>query len=127
MWPGKHARERPDHPAYVMAGTGEVVTPQQRRSFVQAVQYAYSQRVALWSDGFYATPKIHYDRATASGRPFYYFAYGAAASEVIVDTLTGEYKTTRVDILHDVGSSLNPAVDLGQIEVVAGEDGGEHA
>jgi xanthine dehydrogenase large subunit len=84
--------------------------------FGDLVKQAWMARISLSATGYYATPKIHYDRATASGRPFYYFAYGAAASEVIVDTLTGEYKTTRVDILHDVGSSLNPAVDLGQIE-----------
>jgi xanthine dehydrogenase large subunit len=72
--------------------------------------------VSLSSTGFYATPKIHYDRATHSGRPFYYFAYGAACSEVLIDTLTGEMKVTRADILHDVGRSLNPAIDLGQIE-----------
>jgi xanthine dehydrogenase large subunit len=84
--------------------------------FADLVKQAWMARISLSATGYYATPKIHYDRATASGRPFYYFAYGAAASEVIVDTLTGEYKTTRVDILHDVGSSLNPAVDLGQIE-----------
>jgi len=95
---------------------GEVMTPKQSRSFAQAVQYAYSQRVALWSDGFYATPKIHYDRHTLTGRPFYYFAYGAACSEVAIDTLTGEHKLLRVDILHDVGKSLNPAIDIGQIE-----------
>jgi xanthine dehydrogenase large subunit len=94
----------------------EVRTPKQVRSFAQAVQYAYSQRVQLWSDGFYATPKIHYDRTTLSGRPFYYFAYGAACSEVAIDTLTGEHKLLRVDILHDVGHSLNPALDIGQIE-----------
>ncbi|HUL09544.1 MAG TPA: xanthine dehydrogenase molybdopterin binding subunit [Candidatus Acidoferrum sp.] len=84
--------------------------------FADLAKQAWMARISLSATGYYATPKIHYDRATASGRPFYYFAYGAAASEVIVDTLTGEYKTTRVDILHDVGSSLNPAVDLGQIE-----------
>ena len=95
---------------------GQIHTPAQTRTFVQAVQYAYSQRVQLWSDGFYATPKIHYDRTTLSGRPFYYFAYGAACSEVAIDTLTGEYKVLRVDILHDVGHSLNPAIDIGQIE-----------
>ena len=94
----------------------EVRTPKQVRSFDQAVQYAYSQRVQLWSDGFYATPHIHYDRATLSGRPFYYFAYGAACSEVAIDTLTGEHKLLRVDILHDVGHSLSPAIDIGQIE-----------
>src|SRR3546814_9504620 len=73
-------------------------------------------RVSLSSTGFYKTPKIHWDRAAGKGRPFYYYSYGAAASEVIVDTLTGEYRVERVDILHDVGSSLNPALDLGQIE-----------
>jgi xanthine dehydrogenase large subunit len=95
---------------------GQVLTPTQQRSFVQAVQLAYQQRVQLWSDGFYATPKIHYDQRTLKGRPFYYFAYGAACSEVMVDTLTGEYRMLRTDILHDVGTSLNPAIDIGQIE-----------
>jgi xanthine dehydrogenase large subunit len=70
----------------------------------------------LSATGFYKTPKIHYDRETFSGRPFFYFAYGAAVSEVIVDTLTGEYRILRVDIVHDCGDSLNPAVDLGQVE-----------
>jgi xanthine dehydrogenase large subunit len=85
-------------------------------SFPALVKQAYLARVSLSATGFYATPKIHYDRAKAAGRPFYYFAYGAAVSEVLVDSLTGEYKVTRVDILHDVGRSLNPAIDLGQIE-----------
>ncbi|ALL12659.1 xanthine dehydrogenase molybdopterin binding subunit [Caulobacter henricii] len=84
--------------------------------FEDLCRQAYLARVSLSSTGFYATPKIHYDRATHSGRPFYYFAYGAACSEVIIDTLSGEMKVTRVDILHDVGQSLNPALDLGQIE-----------
>ena len=100
----------------VVFHNAQVRTPKQVRSFAQAVQHAYSQRVQLWSDGFYATPKIHYDRATLSGRPFYYFAYGAACAEVAIDTLTGEHKLLRVDILHDVGHSLNPALDIGQIE-----------
>ena len=77
---------------------------------------AHLGRVSLSATGFYATPKIHYDRATHTGRPFYYFAYGAACSEVLIDTLTGEMKVTRADILHDAGRSLNPAIDLGQIE-----------
>jgi len=77
---------------------------------------AHLARVSLSSTGFYATPKIHYDRVTHTGRPFYYFAYGAACSEVLIDTLTGEMKVTRADILHDAGRSLNPAIDLGQIE-----------
>jgi xanthine dehydrogenase large subunit len=100
----------------VRFNNSQVTTPKQVRSFEQAVQFAYGQRVQLWSDGFYATPKIHYDRTTLSGRPFYYFAYGAACSEVAVDTLTGEYKVLKVDILHDVGHSLNPSLDIGQIE-----------
>ncbi|WP_298608839.1 molybdopterin cofactor-binding domain-containing protein, partial [uncultured Thiothrix sp.] len=70
----------------------------------------------LSATGFYKTPKIHYDPQTMSGRPFYYFAYGAAVSEVEIDTLTGEYRVQQVDILHDVGESLNPALDIGQIE-----------
>ncbi|EWS64188.1 Nicotinate dehydrogenase medium molybdopterin subunit [Hydrogenophaga sp. T4] len=77
---------------------------------------AYANRIQLWSDGFYRTPKIHYDKATLTGRPFYYFAYGAAVSEVAIDTLTGEYRVLKVDILHDVGHSINPAIDIGQIE-----------
>ena len=77
---------------------------------------AHLRRVSLSSTGFYATPKIHYDRARHQGRPFLYFAYGAAVSEVAIDTLTGEHRVLRVDILHDVGRSLNPAIDLGQIE-----------
>ncbi len=94
----------------------QVHTPTRIRRFDEAVQYAYGQRVQLWSDGFYATPKIHYDRQTLSGRPFYYFAYGAACSEVAIDTLTGEYRVLRTDILHDVGHSLHPEIDIGQIE-----------
>ncbi len=84
--------------------------------FVRLVQDAYIGRVSLSSTGFYKTPKIHYDRSTGNGRPFFYFAYGASVSEVSIDTLTGEYKVERVDILHDVGRSLNPAIDIGQIE-----------
>ena len=80
------------------------------------VDRAYLTRVSLSATGFYATPKIHWDKAAARGRPFYYFAYGAAVSEVIVDTLTGENRLLRADILHDVGKSLNPAIDLGQVE-----------
>ncbi|GAA3926117.1 xanthine dehydrogenase molybdopterin binding subunit [Litoribacillus peritrichatus] len=84
--------------------------------FADFVQQAYMGRVPLSSTGFYKTPKIHYDRETGKGRPFYYYANGAAVSEVIVDTLTGEYKVLRTDILHDVGRSLNPSIDIGQIE-----------
>ncbi|WP_296597240.1 xanthine dehydrogenase molybdopterin binding subunit [Phenylobacterium sp.] len=85
-------------------------------SFRDFVHEAYVARVSLSAAGFYKTPDIHYDRVNHKGRPFYYYAYGAACSEVAIDTLTGESKVTRVDILHDVGRSLNPAIDLGQIE-----------
>ena len=80
------------------------------------VRAAYYDRVQLSAAGFYKTPKIHWDRKAGRGRPFYYFAYGAACSEVAIDTLTGEYLVERTDILHDVGKSLNPAIDIGQIE-----------
>ena len=84
--------------------------------FEELVASAYMSRVQLSAAGFYKTPKIHWDRATGRGHPFYYFAYGAAVSEATIDTLTGEYTVDRVDILHDVGRSLNPAIDIGQIE-----------
>jgi xanthine dehydrogenase large subunit len=84
--------------------------------FKDLVKQAYMGRVSLSATGYYRTPKIHYDRDSASGRPFLYFAYGAAVSEVLIDTLTGEHTLTRVDILHDAGRSLNPAIDLGQVE-----------
>ena len=93
-----------------------VLIGNRRVRFAQLIREAYLARVSLSSTGFYRTPNIHWDPAKASGRPFFYFAYGAACSEVIVDTLTGEMKVTRVDILHDVGRSLNPAIDIGQIE-----------
>ncbi len=84
--------------------------------FADLVIEAYRARIKLWDAGFYSTPKIHYDRHTMQGRPFFYFAYGAACAEVVVDTLTGESRVLRVDIIHDVGKSLNPAIDIGQIE-----------
>lgn len=93
-----------------------VVIRDQVMAFADFIQLAYFNQISLSSTGFYRTPKIYYDRETARGRPFYYFAYGAACSEVVIDTLTGEYKILRVDILHDVGASLNPAIDIGQIE-----------
>ncbi len=85
-------------------------------SFDELVARAYLARVPLSSTGFYRTPKIYYDRKTGRGRPFLYFAYGAAVSEVIIDTLTGENRLLRADILHDAGRSLNPAIDIGQVE-----------
>jgi xanthine dehydrogenase large subunit len=84
--------------------------------FSAVVAQAYIDRVQLWSDGFYATPGLSWDKDKMFGHPFYYFAYGAAVSEVVVDTLTGEWKLLRADILHDAGRSLNPAIDIGQIE-----------
>ncbi|WP_289041114.1 xanthine dehydrogenase molybdopterin binding subunit [uncultured Aliiroseovarius sp.] len=85
-------------------------------SFDALIKEAYMARVQLSAAGFYKTPKIHWDRAAGKGRPFYYYAYGAACSEVTIDTLTGEYRVERTDILHDVGRSLNPVLDKGQVE-----------
>lgn len=96
--------------------SGNVFVGEHRMTFAELVHLAWFDRVSLSATGFYKTPKIHYDRKTFSGRPFFYFAYGAAVSEVIVDTLTGEHRILRVDILHDCGDSLNPAMDLGQVE-----------
>ena len=84
--------------------------------FSKLVELAYLDRVSLSATGFFRTPEIHFDQQAFQGRPFLYFAYGAAVSEVILDTLTGEYRVLRVDILHDVGRSINPAIDIGQIE-----------
>jgi xanthine dehydrogenase large subunit len=85
-------------------------------TFAEVVKKAYLARTHLSAAGFYATPKITWDRPKATGRPFFYFAYGASCSEVTIDTLTGEFTLDRVDILHDAGRSLNPAIDIGQIE-----------
>jgi xanthine dehydrogenase large subunit len=95
---------------------GQVISPKTTRGFDEVVRLAYANRIQLWSDGFYRTPKIHYDKTTLTGRPFYYFSYGAACTEVAIDTLTGETRVLAVDILHDVGTSINPAIDIGQIE-----------
>jgi len=95
---------------------GKVTTGSGEIDFAELVQLAWFDRVSLSATGFYRTPKINYDRETFSGRPFFYFAYGAAVSEVVVDTLTGENRILRVDIVHDCGDSLNPAMDLGQVE-----------
>lgn len=85
-------------------------------TFSELARQAHLARISLSATGFYRTPTIHYDKTTGRGHPFYYYAYGAAVSETIIDKLTGEYKLTRVDILHDVGNSINPAIDIGQIE-----------
>ena len=96
--------------------TDGVIAGTERLSFGQACRKAHIGRISLSATGYYATPDIAYDREAHKGRPFYYFAYGAAVSEVAIDTLTGEHKVLAVDILHDVGRSLNPGVDIGQIE-----------
>ncbi|MBL8833722.1 MAG: xanthine dehydrogenase molybdopterin binding subunit [Rhodospirillales bacterium] len=95
---------------------GHVIAGDARLSFREAVQLAYNGRIQLSATGFYRTPKIHFDRASAKGRPYYYFAYGAAYVETTIDTLTGEYSVDRAELLHDAGRSLNPAIDIGQIE-----------
>jgi xanthine dehydrogenase large subunit len=85
-------------------------------SFAEVAALSWEQRVSLSATGFYRTPKVHWDYASNTGRPFYYFAYGAAAAEVAIDTLTGESRVLRAELLQDCGRSLNPAIDLGQIE-----------
>jgi len=103
-------------PQVVDIANGIVTAGSNTLPFAELAHLAYMARVQLSATGFYATPKIHYDRKTLSGRPFFYYAYGAAVSEVAIDTLTGEHRLLAVDILHDVGTSLNPALDRGQIE-----------
>lgn len=95
---------------------GHIRVGSQVISFETLAQQAWMGQVSLSSTGYYKTPKIYYDRSQARGHPFYYFAFGAACTEVIIDILTGEYKMLRTDILHDVGASLNPAIDIGQVE-----------
>ncbi len=103
-------------PAQIRFDDGVVWLGAHALSFAKFIAQAYEARISLSATGFYRTPKIHWNRNTLTGRPFFYFAYGAAVSEVAVDTLTGETQLLRVDILHDVGRSLNPALDIGQIE-----------
>ncbi|MFU8777884.1 MAG: molybdopterin cofactor-binding domain-containing protein, partial [Roseovarius sp.] len=95
---------------------GMVQIGTQRLSFAAAVKLCYEQRISLSATGFYKTPDLEWDRIKGEGRPFYYFAYGAAVTEVVVDGLSGENRILRADILHDCGASLNPALDIGQIE-----------
>jgi xanthine dehydrogenase large subunit len=102
--------------ASVRFAKGEVRVAGEVYGFAQVVNWAYQARVSLSSTGFYATPKIVWDRVRGTGRPFLYFAYGAAVTEVVIDTLTGENRILRADLLHDTGNSLNPALDIGQVE-----------
>jgi xanthine dehydrogenase large subunit len=111
------AAEKWDVPAdRIVFRDNSVLVGNQAIPFPDLVKQAYLARISLSSTGFYRTPDIHWDAKNATGRPFYYFSYGAACSEVTIDTLTGEMKVQRVDILHDVGRSLNPSIDIGQIE-----------
>ena len=103
-------------PESVTFASGQVRAGAARMSFAEAVKACYLGRISLSATGFYATPKIHWDKTRSRGRPFYYYAYGAAVTEVATDLLTGENRILRTDILHDVGRSLNPAIDIGQIE-----------
>ena len=95
---------------------GRVRLDRREIGFAEAARLAYEHRISLSATGFYRTPKIEWDRAAGRGRPFFYFAYGAAVTECVIDTLTGENRILRTDILHDAGRSLNPAIDIGQIE-----------
>ncbi|MEI6000149.1 xanthine dehydrogenase molybdopterin binding subunit [Paraburkholderia bengalensis] len=124
----RQLRERLSVFAAEKFGAGEVTASQVRFAgdcvlvgdailpFEEVIAKAYLARVQLWSDGFYATPRLYWDQAKLQGRPFFYYSYGAAVSEVVIDTLTGEMRVLRADALHDVGASLNPAIDVGQVE-----------
>ena len=100
----------------VVFADGQVQAGEVSMTFAEAAQLAYVNRVSLSATGFYKTPDLAWDRIAGKGRPFFYFAYGASLSEVVIDTLTGENRILRTDILHDAGTSLNPALDIGQIE-----------
>jgi xanthine dehydrogenase large subunit len=103
-------------PAAVRFVDGMVRVAGEVYDWARVVAWAYQARVSLSSTGYYATPKIIWDRVKGTGRPFFYFAYGAAVTEVVIDRLTGENRILRADILHDTGTSLNPALDIGQVE-----------
>ena len=100
----------------ISVAEGQVTAPGLSLSWQEMIASAYQARVSLSATGFYKTPDIAWDRIKGVGRPFLYFAYGAAVTEVVIDTLTGENRILRCDILHDCGASLNPALDIGQIE-----------
>jgi xanthine dehydrogenase large subunit len=100
----------------IVFATNRVFAGNRSVSFPELAAISWEKRVSLSATGFYKTPKLHWDVATNTGRPFYYFAYGIAASEVAIDTLTGETRVLRAELLQDCGQSINPAIDLGQIE-----------
>ena len=100
----------------VVFANNEVQVGKKRVEFQELIHKAWFARTSLSATGFYRTPRINYDKSAMTGRPFFYFAYGAAVAEVVIDTLTGEHRVLRVDILHDCGQSLNPAIDMGQVE-----------
>ena len=103
-------------PSTVAFSNGHVSIGEERCTFAEAVALTYQGQISLSATGFYKTPKVEWDRIKGDGRPFFYFAYGASVTEVAVDTLTGENRILRTDIIHDAGASLNPALDIGQIE-----------
>ena len=103
-------------PATIRFEDGKVLVGDHQRSFAEAAKLAYENRISLSATGFYKTPKLAWDRIKGQGRPFFYFAYGVSVTEVVIDRLTGENRILRTDILHDAGSSLNPALDIGQVE-----------
>ncbi|MBT8456282.1 MAG: xanthine dehydrogenase molybdopterin binding subunit [Alphaproteobacteria bacterium] len=109
---GRHQAKASD----VRFADGQVTVGENAMTFEEVISEAYLNRISLSATGFYKTPKIVWDRIKGVGRPFFYFAYGAAVTEVVIDTLTGENRVLRADILHDCGASLNPALDIGQIE-----------
>ncbi|MBO0344437.1 xanthine dehydrogenase molybdopterin binding subunit [Roseibium sp. CAU 1637] len=112
-----HLAEQHDcPPEAIFFRDDKVVVADETFSMAQIAREAHMARIQLSDAGYYATPMITWDRESTTGRPFFYFAYGAACSEVTIDTMTGEMIVNRVDLLHDVGHSLNPAIDIGQIE-----------
>lgn len=110
------AEQHGKNPSDVIFADGMVKVGRRQFSFAKAAELAYQNRISLSATGFYKTPKIQWDRIKGRGRPFLYFSYGASVSEVVIDTLTGENRILRTDILHDAGASLNPDLDIGQVE-----------
>jgi xanthine dehydrogenase large subunit len=103
-------------PDAVVFAAGRVTAGAGSYSFAEVAALAHQARISLSATGFYKTPDIQWDRIKGQGQPFFYFAYGAAVTEVVIDTLTGENRILRADVLHDAGASLNPAIDIGQVE-----------